>query len=188
MLERIRLENFKASRDLDNRLAPLTILAGLNSSGKSTLLQAVASLRQSYEPNGRTDGLSLSGELVQLGKYGDLLTEGSLGDTVAVTIADGGTSYRWVFGGPPDANQLKFSEAPPFAPNFVTSHDFQFLQADRIIPQTLYPQAPQRARDTGFLGARGEYTADFLEHGRKTSRNKSSRVSAYWFGVERRFA
>ena len=54
MLERIRLENFKASRDLDNRLAPLTILAGLNSSGKSTLLQAVASLRQSYEPNGRT--------------------------------------------------------------------------------------------------------------------------------------
>jgi predicted ATPase len=44
----------------------------------------------------------------------------------------------------------------------VTSHDFQFLQANRIVPQTLYPQAPQRARDAGFLGPRGEYTADFL--------------------------
>jgi len=162
MLERIRLENFKASRDVDNRLAPLTILAGLNSSGKSTLLQAIASLRQSYEPNGRTDGLSLSGELVQLGRYGDLLTEGSLGDTVAITIGEGGASHRWVFGGPLDASQLQFAEAPPSAPNFLTSRDFQFLQADRIIPQTLYPQAPQRARDTGFLGARGEYTADFL--------------------------
>lgn len=162
MLERIHLENFKASRDVDARLTSLTILAGLNSTGKSTLLQAIGALRQSYEPNGRTDGLSLSGELVQLGKFGDLLTEGTSGDTVQVTIVENGLNWRWVFGGAPDANKLQFSEAPESAPNFVTSHDFQFLQADRILPQTLYPQAPQRARDTGFLGAQGEYTADFL--------------------------
>jgi predicted ATPase len=162
MLERIHLENFKASRDVDARLRSLTVLAGLNSTGKSTLLQAIGALRQSYEPNGRTDGLSLSGELVQLGKFGDLLTEGTSGDTVEITISESGLSCRWVFGGVPDANQLQFIEAPASAPNFVTSHDFQFLQADRILPQTLYPQAPQRARDTGFLGPRGEYTADFL--------------------------
>src|ERR1700683_1373040 len=99
MLERIHLENFKANRDVDIRLAPLTVLAGINSSGKSTLLQAIGALRQSYEPNGWTDGLSVSGQLVQLGKYGDLLTEGTSGDTVAVTIAESGKSYRWVFGG-----------------------------------------------------------------------------------------
>ncbi len=162
MLERIRLENFKASRDVESRLAPLTILAGLNSSGKSTLLQAIASLKQSYEQSGRTDGLSLSGELVQLGKFGDLLTEGSLGDTVSVTIVEEKETHRWVFGGASDANQLQFSEVPIYPPKFVTSDNFQFLQADRIVPQTLYPQAPQRARGTGFLGARGEYTADFL--------------------------
>lgn len=162
MLDRIHLQNFKASRDVDVRLTPLTVLAGLNSSGKSTLLQAIGALRQSYEPNGRTDGLSLSGELVQLGKFGDLLTEGTSGDTVEVTVWERGLSYRWVFGGPSDANQLQFSDVPGSSPNFVTSPDFQFLQADRILPQTLYPQAPQRARDTGFLGPRGEYTADFL--------------------------
>jgi predicted ATPase len=162
MLERIHLENFKASRDVDARLTPLTVLAGLNSTGKSTLLQAIGVLRQSYEPNGRTEGLSLSGELVQLGKFGDLLTEGTLGDTVGIAITESGSTGRWVFGGSPDANQLQFSEAPTTAPNFVTSHDFQFLQADRIIPQPLYPQAPQRARDTGFLGSWGEYTVDFL--------------------------
>jgi predicted ATPase len=156
------LENFKASRDVDLRLAPLTVLAGLNSSGKSTLLQAIGILRQSYEPNGRTDGLSLSGELVQLGKYRDILTEGTSGDTVAVTITEQGASYRWAFGGALDANQLQFSEAPARSPTFVISPDFQFLQADRILPQTLYPQAPQRERDAGFLGPRGEYTADFL--------------------------
>ena len=162
MLERIHLENFKASRDVDIRLASLTLLAGLNSSGKSTLLQAIGALRQSYGPTGRTEGLSLSGELIQLGRYGDLLTEGTLEDTIAVTVQEEGHSYRWVFGGAPDANQLQFSEAPAASPRFLASHDFQFLQANRIVPQTLYPQAPQRAREIGFLGPRGEYTAEFL--------------------------
>src|SRR5229473_2709882 len=113
MLEHIHLENFKASRDVDVRLARLTVLAGLNSSGKSTLLQAIGVLRQSYESSGRTDGLSLSGQLVQLGKYSDLLTEGSEGDAVAINIIEQGASYRWVFNGASEANQLRFAETPP---------------------------------------------------------------------------
>jgi predicted ATPase len=183
MLERIHMENFKASRDVDARLTSLTMLAGLNSSGKSTLLQAIGSLRQSYGQNGSTDGLSLSGELVQLGKYGDLLTEGTLGDMVALTITETGVRHRWVFGGASEANQLQFSEAPGSPPKFVTSPDFQFLQADRILPQTLYPQAPQRARDTGFLGPRGEYTVDFLEMAGKRPVAKSRTFSRTGMGL-----
>jgi predicted ATPase len=162
MLEHIHLENFKVSRDVPVRLAPLTVLAGLNSSGKSTLLQALAALRQSYDSSGRTDGLSLSGQLVQLGKYGDLLTEGTESDTVAITVVENGKDYRWVFGGPIDAYQSKFNLAPSPIAEFVTSANFQFLQADRIVPHTLYSQAPQHARETGFLGSRGEYAVDFL--------------------------
>uniref|UniRef100_Q027Y7 DUF3696 domain-containing protein n=1 Tax=Solibacter usitatus (strain Ellin6076) TaxID=234267 RepID=Q027Y7_SOLUE len=174
MLSRIRLENFKASREVDVRLTALTVLAGLNSSGKSTLLQAIGALRQSYGTNGCTDGFSLAGELVQLGKYVDLLTEGTPGDTVGITTVENGLDYRWSFGGAVDASQLPLSqlafiETPPAAPEFVTTPDFQFLQADRMLPKTLYPQAPQRARDSGFLGARGEYTADFLGMARKRS-------------------
>jgi predicted ATPase len=162
MLDRLYLENFKASRDLDVRLTPLTVLTGLNSSGKSTLLQAICALRQSYDFNGRTEGPSLSGDLVQLGKYGDLLSEGSLTDTVSVTITEDGTACKWAIEGPPRLPRLRFAQVPELLPNFLTSRDFQFLQADRIVPQTLYPQAPQRAKDTGFLGPRGEFTADFL--------------------------
>ena len=162
MLERIQLENFKASREVDVRLSRLSVLAGLNSSGKSTLLQAIGALRQSYEPNGRTEGLSLSGQLVQLGKFGDLLTEGSTADFVAIAITEGGVSYKWIFTGRPDVNQLQFTDRPDITPQFLTSTRFQYLQADRIVPRTLYPQAPQHARDAGFLGPRGEYTADYL--------------------------
>src|ERR1700686_2029273 len=132
MLEHIHLENFKASRDVDIRLARLTMLGGLNSSGKSTLLQAIGALRQSYDSSGRTDGLSLSGQLVQLGKYSDLLTEGSAGDAVAITITEEGVDYRWVFKGVLNANQLNFAERPFSSPHFLTSADFQYLHADRI--------------------------------------------------------
>jgi predicted ATPase len=162
VLERIHLENFKASRDVDVRLAPLTVLAGLNSTGKSTLLQAVGLLKQSYDANGQTNGLSLSGTLVHLGQYGDVLSEGAVGDAVTITIDEDGTSKRWVFRGKPEANQLKFDEAPTSAPAFVKSPQFQFLQADRMMPRTLYPQAPQQDRNIGFLGPHGEYTVDFL--------------------------
>jgi predicted ATPase len=162
VLERIHLENFKASRDVNVRLAPLTVLGGLNSSGKSSLLQAIGVLRQSYEPDGKTQGLSLSGELVQIGKYSDLLTEGGEGDVVAVTVTIRSEEYKWAFGGTTDANQLSFSVKPGAPPQFLTSAHFQYLQADRIVPQTLYPQARQRERDLGFLGPRGEYTPDFL--------------------------
>ncbi|MCL4841100.1 MAG: DUF3696 domain-containing protein [Bryobacteraceae bacterium] len=162
MLERAHLENFKASRDVDIRLAPLTVLAGLNSSGKSTFLQAICALLQSYDRNGRTEGPLLSGDLVQLGKFGDLLSEGSLEDRVAVTIVESGVGYGWAIEGPPKLPRPTFVEEPENLPNFLASPDFQFLQADRIVPQTFYPQGTQRARDTGFLGPRGEYTADFL--------------------------
>lgn len=162
MLERIHLENFKVSRDVDVRLAPLTILAGLNSSGKSTLLQALGALRQSYSSSGPKDGILLSGELVQLGKFRDLLTEGSSTDQVSISVTEEGQRYCWRFGGPPYSDEVKFAESPLEWPPFLASRHFQFLHADRIVPATMYDQASQRARDAGFLGARGEFAVDFL--------------------------
>lgn len=176
MLERIHLENFKASRDVNVRLAPLTVLAGLNSTGKSTLLQAVSLLRQSYDTNGKTNGLSLSGPLVQLGQYGDILSEGAIGDAVTFTISEDGTSNRWVFRGEREANQLQFDAAPANPPPFVRSPHFQFLQADRIVPRTLYPQASQQDRNAGFLSPHGEYTVDFLS---RSSRHPVAKARAF---------
>ncbi|CAM5621855.1 Energy-coupling factor transporter ATP-binding protein EcfA2 OS=Streptomyces albaduncus OX=68172 GN=FHS32_001669 PE=4 SV=1 [Streptomyces griseoloalbus] len=49
MINHITLINFKAFRRLELTLGPLTLLTGLNSSGKSSVLQALGLLRQSYE-------------------------------------------------------------------------------------------------------------------------------------------
>ncbi len=162
MLSHIHLENFKANRDVDVRLAPLTALAGLNSSGKSTVLQAIAALRQSYTIDGQTEGLRLDGDLLQLGQYKDVLTENAATDPIVIVIKEDGIDYRWVFRGAPNANELPFDARPPYLPQFIGSPDFQYLQANRIVPQTLYAQASHAARTTGFLGTRGEFTVGLL--------------------------
>lgn len=163
MLERIRLENFKASRDLDVRLASLTLLAGLNGSGKSTLLQALAAIRQSYFKR-KSAGLSLGGDLIHLGRSDDVHCETAENDTITIAVEDAGRPYVWKCLAPlgSSVNQLKYTAWPRYPPKFVSSKDFQFLHADRIVPHTLYPQAPRLAQDSGFLGIRGEYTVDFL--------------------------
>jgi len=164
MIERVRLQNFKASHHLNARIAPLTLLSGLNSSGKSSILQAIAILRQSYSGSSDVTSLALGGNLVRLGHGRDVLSEGSESDAdiIAFEVEEDGTMYRWGCTGVPDASELPILEAPSHLPQFIRSTHFQYLQADRASPLTHYPQASQHARLTGFLGAKGEFTADFL--------------------------
>lgn len=161
MLERIELGNFKSARELALRLAPLTVLAGLNGSGKSTVLQTLSALRQTYSI-GTPAGLVLGGLLVQLGQGSDILSEDAAEDFIRISVSEGGKLFQWSCACIEDANQLRFDRQPDEPPGFVSSPNFQYLQADRIVPKTLYPQASQQARENGFLGAHGEYTADFL--------------------------
>ena len=49
MIRKLQLEAFKAFDRLDLSLGGLTLLSGLNSSGKSSILQAFALLRQSFD-------------------------------------------------------------------------------------------------------------------------------------------
>lgn len=171
MIERILLQNFKANRDIDVKMAPLTVLSGLNSSGKSSLLQAIAVLRQSYFESLYSRYLSLGGDLVHLGHGRDVLSEGadSAEDVLIFELCEKDNTYRWVCSSSADASELKFLDQPATLPEFISTQDFQFLQADRVTPSTLYPQAPQQPRVTGFLGQRGEFTADFLARNADTN-------------------
>lgn len=49
MIRNIRLENFKCFEELDLQLAPLTIITGINGMGKSSVIQSLLLLRQSFD-------------------------------------------------------------------------------------------------------------------------------------------
>lgn len=164
MIEHVHLQNFKACRDVPARIGPLTVLAGLNSSGKSSFLQAIAVLRQSYGEAGQSQALMLRGDIIQLGHGRDVLSEGAEGaeDAIILDFVENGQSCQWVCPSVPADSELPFTAAPDALPEFVHASAFQFLQADRVTPAPLYPQAPREAKAIGFLGPRGEFTADYL--------------------------
>jgi len=75
MLETFAIKNFKLLKDQLFHLSNLTVFSGLNSMGKSSVIQSLLLLRQSYEKNmlpGK--GLSLMGDYVQIGNGADVLS------------------------------------------------------------------------------------------------------------------
>ncbi|MFD7990340.1 AAA family ATPase [Streptomyces mexicanus] len=180
MINHIKLINFKAFRRLELPLGPLTLLTGLNSSGKSSVLQALGLLRQSYETQMLTrtkhagGGLLLNGDLVALGTAQDVLHEdfGPVDELPAVTeplvgfvVEEDGEQRTWAA-----AYDIRHpdQDVMPLAEGSVRSHlaeqPFQYLHADRITPAVTYPRSHQVAIARGFLGVRGEHTVNYLRH------------------------
>lgn len=102
MLDAIELCRFKRFESEKFPLAPLTILLGPNSSGKSTVLQALLLLSQSMTPTSSLRTLSTTGPRVDLGRFGSLVfgqTEGEAED-LSIRIGIGpGRSVNFAFTG-----------------------------------------------------------------------------------------
>src|SRR5438270_8891325 len=78
MLKSWSIENFEPivnSGEL--KLAPVTVLAGRNSSGKSSLLQSILMIAQTLSNQVLDRALLLNERIVQLGTFDDILNENS---------------------------------------------------------------------------------------------------------------
>ena len=73
MISQIRLENYKCFKQLSLELSNLNVLAGINSMGKSSIIQVLLLLRQSFSNNALKKGLHLNGSYIQLGTGYDVM-------------------------------------------------------------------------------------------------------------------
>ena len=171
MLDSLKLENFKSARTLEVPLKPLTVLSGLNGSGKSTVLQAIGLVRQSLEVSDSTrlQSLCLRGSLVQLGLVEDVVSDQASEGYIAISFGVNGAVTRLHAQAETGNDILPIQHEnllPDLGEHFLRNCPFQFLQADRLTPQTHYDRSDSLSRGLGFLGAHGQFTPDFLaEHG-----------------------
>lgn len=89
MLTKLRLKNFKAWRDSGEiRLAPLTVLFGTNSAGKTSIPQLLLLLKQTAESPDRQRALQLgdSRTLVDAGTYDDAVHGHEISQPVEFTL------------------------------------------------------------------------------------------------------
>jgi len=167
VIERLSLRNFKAFLHVTMRLAPMTLLSGVNAAGKSTVMQALAALRQSHAGGTLSEsGLLLNGDLVELGTGQDVLCEDSLDEppSIGVTLREHGKDYEWAAGYNREDDFLPIVERPARAVASLSlfRQGFQYLRADRINPAVHYPKSYQHAVQQGFLGVQGEHTVNYL--------------------------
>lgn len=103
MLKSWSIENFKAivnSGDL--KLAPITILAGKNSSGKSSLLQSILMIAQTLSNQNRDLALLTNGDLAELRTFEDILSDYTQSDSMKI---------KFQLEGIEKANQERFVQA-----------------------------------------------------------------------------
>jgi predicted ATPase len=192
MLELLTLHNFKSARDLAVPLKPLTVLTGLNGSGKSTVLQAICLILQNLPPDdsfSEVASLHLNGNLVRLGTVGNILSDRAddqpirIGiksdlddaDLIAENVADTNADVLRIHNTSYGSRELSF---------MFNETGFQFLQADRLTPQTLYERTDSISRDRHFLGAHGQFAPDFLaERGDRLNVPEKRRCNAHIPGV-----
>lgn len=73
-LAEVRLKNFKSATSANIELRPLSVVVGMNSSGKSTLLQSILMLAQAIKAGGMSSQFPLNGEYVRLGTFSEVLS------------------------------------------------------------------------------------------------------------------
>ena len=102
MLRRIGLQNFKCWRELDIELAPITLFFGVNSSGKTAILESLLMLKQtvaSRDPNTHLNFGSGPRDYVDAGSYRDLVFKHDEDQTTGVSLS-WNTSAHAVFSRP----------------------------------------------------------------------------------------
>lgn len=89
MLSGLHVKNFKSHRDTAIELGNLTLLAGVNSSGKSSLIHALLLLRQSFLKGRLDQGLDLNEPLCRIGTGQDALYRLADSNILSIEISDG---------------------------------------------------------------------------------------------------
>lgn len=167
MITAIELTNFKCFEKQQVLLKPLTLLAGLNSSGKSTIIQALLLLRQSYLENLLPDiGLTLNGKLAQLGTAKDVLFEEADTDEIGFELNDNlpaNLKVRFAYREESDVLAVNGCELEgDIWKTSLFKDEFQYLRAERIGPRTSFGMSDYEVRHHHQMGSSGEFATHFL--------------------------
>ncbi|SET59648.1 AAA family ATPase [[Clostridium] polysaccharolyticum] len=164
MLKKLYLSNFKCFQELELELENLTLLSGMNSMGKSTVIQALLLLRNSYENGFLNRGIFLNNDYTKIGLGKNLLNSmAGRDDPFQIGIEDK-QKFIWSIQYESDADFLKVQQSEKGAVGKMNlfGRGFEFLSAERLGPRSSYQKSYFHVHEKEDMGVHGEYAVHFL--------------------------
>lgn len=159
MLDSLTLHNFKCFKRLYMPLKPLTLIAGINGAGKSSIIQSLLLIRQSFidKETDWTEEILVNGALVDSDCAEDLLFVDAEENEpkISICIEDGDNEYSFEMS--PETNddhaRVTASDNLSEAKKSLSllQNDFLYLYADRIDPKVRYAM-PKSSKQDSRLG------------------------------------
>lgn len=172
MIRFFQCENFKSLRRLELPLSNLNLFFGQNGMGKSSVLQSLMLLRQSYWNNNKSHLLMfhINGDLIELGKNREIMTQTRDEDWIRYVIANDSGKLLDVKYVPEMigslSNTLKsdriFTLDDGFKKEALFENGFHYLGAEHISPQVVYYTGKWNEDSINPFGNDGRYAIPFL--------------------------
>lgn len=167
MIYKIEIKNFKVLKDIELSLSNLTIIAGLNCMGKSSLIQVLLLLRQSFEKSIYENGLLLNGDYVNIGNGKDAFSiNAEKGEDFRFKLEWENNDFlitEFEYKSHSNLQPMKkINSSKEIYTKALFSTKFQYLAAERVGPQSTSPVSDYDITSLHSLGKNGEYTANFL--------------------------
>lgn len=173
MIKTYTIHNFKNHSDSVLSLSNLNIFTGTNGMGKSSILQSMLLLRDSYQKKPSMEILYLDGDSVEIGTSANLVNCNIKEEQnilrIVVESEEGKHIFEYVY---PIANvfELKRKESQmldieDLEKNALFNDNFQYLSAFRIGPKSIYNSNTNIVDNHRQLSSKmgmGEYTTYFL--------------------------
>lgn len=181
VLTNLKIENIKCFGLVEFNFSNLTVFCGANSVGKSTAIQCLLLLKQSYDDHQfKKDDLNLMGKYFSVGHASDLINHNASGEKVLIQLDDCEFSSD-LKSLSLDEYSIKLQKKQPTHKIFTNA--FHYLSAYRLAPQNSYDVNYDNSALN--FGIYGEFAiAELARHGAKPAINKKL-AETIWKGKEK---
>ncbi|GHT38308.1 hypothetical protein AGMMS49965_01240 [Bacteroidia bacterium] len=190
MIRKVELENFKSHKDTKLDFSNLTVLCGANASGKSSVIQALLLLRESFSGGemGVFNYLNLQTNSVKIGTAKDALYQYSEKNEISFRLSGDSYDDRWCF----KINDSTKTVIPKLQHNFNGNGIMlepscklffspHFISAARFGPQSFYPKDDliDILNQISEKEGKAEYAVQFLDKNRNQDVVPKLCISSY---------
>ncbi|MBB5226575.1 DUF3696 domain-containing protein [Treponema ruminis] len=181
MIKKLGIKNFKSLRNVSLRTSNLNLLIGLNSMGKSSIIQSLLMLRQSYSNFSLLNKLYINDYLISLGNSNDVFFQNAgEQELLSFSLVEEHDSIKadYKYSLTPvdalEADNIQLSKDNVLNKLSLFTEHFHYLDANHISPSKTYKYLGSEKSRLNILGNSGENAPYYLaKFGAKELKNKS---------------